>query len=54
MKVAEKVNFYYSMGSRYSYLASTQIATLERETSCCVEWNPSKDSGQDLTKGKKR
>ena len=40
MKVTEKVDFYYSIGSRYSYLASTQIAALEKETGCCVEWHP--------------
>lgn len=34
------VDFYYSIGSRYSYLASTQIATLEKETGCCVVWHP--------------
>lgn len=37
--MTEKVDFYYSIGSRYSYLASTQIATL-KETGCCVEWHP--------------
>ncbi len=35
-----KIDFYYSMGSRYSYLASTQIAKLERDTGCSVEWIP--------------
>jgi 2-hydroxychromene-2-carboxylate isomerase len=34
------VEFYYSIGSRYSYLASTQIAKLEAETGCRVEWLP--------------
>ena len=34
------VDFYYSIGSRYSYLASTQIAKLERETGCRVRWHP--------------
>jgi len=34
------VDFYYSIGSRYSYLASTQIAALEKETSCRVAWYP--------------
>jgi 2-hydroxychromene-2-carboxylate isomerase len=34
------VSFYYSLGSRYSYLASTQIEALERETRCRVEWQP--------------
>ena len=36
----ESVDFYYSIGSRYSYLASTQIDALEQETSCHVEWQP--------------
>lgn len=34
------VDFYYGLGSRYSYLASTQIAGLEAETGCRVEWRP--------------
>lgn len=34
------VEFYYGIGSRYSYLASTQIAALESETACRVEWQP--------------
>lgn len=34
------VDFYYSIGSRYSYLASTIIATLEKETGYCVVWHP--------------
>lgn len=34
------VDFYYAIGSRYSYLASTQIAALELETGCRVEWHP--------------
>lgn len=34
------VDFYYSIGSRYSYLASTQIAALEKETGCRVAWYP--------------
>jgi 2-hydroxychromene-2-carboxylate isomerase len=34
------VDFYYSIGSRYSYLASTQIEALTRDTSCHVEWHP--------------
>jgi 2-hydroxychromene-2-carboxylate isomerase len=36
----ETVNFYYSIGSRYSYLASTQIDILRQETGCEVEWHP--------------
>jgi 2-hydroxychromene-2-carboxylate isomerase len=35
-----RVQFFYSVGSRYSYLASTQIAALERDTGAEVEWIP--------------
>jgi 2-hydroxychromene-2-carboxylate isomerase len=35
-----KIDFYYSIGSRYSYLASTQLDALEQETGCEVEWHP--------------
>ena len=34
------IDFYYSIGSRYSYLASTQIKTLEQEFDCQVIWHP--------------
>jgi hypothetical protein len=34
------VRFYYSVGSRYSYLASTQVEKLERERGCQVLWRP--------------
>ena len=32
------VDFFYGLGSRYSYLASTQIARLEADTGCRVRW----------------
>ena len=35
-----RVDFFYGLGSRYSYLASTQIARLETETGCRVRWRP--------------
>jgi 2-hydroxychromene-2-carboxylate isomerase len=38
--VAEPVDFFYGLGSRYSYLASTQIARLEADTGCRVRWRP--------------
>jgi 2-hydroxychromene-2-carboxylate isomerase len=38
--VAISVDFYYSIGSRYSYLAATQIDRLKQETGCQVEWHP--------------
>jgi 2-hydroxychromene-2-carboxylate isomerase len=34
------VEFFYGLGSRYSYLASTQIAQLETDTGCRVRWRP--------------
>ena len=34
------VAFYYSIGSRYSYLSSTQLASLESDTGGTVEWHP--------------
>ena len=34
------IDFYYSIGSRYSYLASTQIETIEREFDCQFVWHP--------------
>lgn len=34
------VDFFYGIGSRYSYLASTQIEALERDTGCRVNWRP--------------
>jgi 2-hydroxychromene-2-carboxylate isomerase len=40
MSAERVVDFYYSIGSRYSYLASTQIDTLERKTACLVRWHP--------------
>jgi 2-hydroxychromene-2-carboxylate isomerase len=38
--VAKPVVFFYGLGSRYSYLASTQIAQLEADTGCKVRWRP--------------
>jgi 2-hydroxychromene-2-carboxylate isomerase len=35
-----KVDFYYSIGSRYSYLAATQIDALQQATGTQVEWQP--------------
>lgn len=35
-----RVDFYHSIGSRYSYLASTQLGRLEAETGCRFEWRP--------------
>jgi len=34
------VDFYYGLGSRYSYLAASQICQIERETNCQFVWKP--------------
>ena len=34
------VPFYFGLGSRYSYLASTQLDRLEQELACTFEWLP--------------
>jgi 2-hydroxychromene-2-carboxylate isomerase len=34
------VAFYYSIGSRYSYLAASQIKGIVAETECTVDWLP--------------
>jgi 2-hydroxychromene-2-carboxylate isomerase len=38
--VPPQVDFFYGLGSRYSYLASTQIVRLETETGARVRWRP--------------
>ena len=38
--MADSVEFFYGIGSRYSYLASTQMDALERDTGCTVIWRP--------------
>jgi 2-hydroxychromene-2-carboxylate isomerase/heme-degrading monooxygenase HmoA len=42
------VEFFFSPGSRYSYLAASQIGALEAETGCRVEWRPV--NGADIRK----
>jgi 2-hydroxychromene-2-carboxylate isomerase len=37
---AQRVEFFYGIGSRYSYLASTQLERLAAETGCRVRWRP--------------
>ncbi len=37
-----KVDFYYGLGSRYSYLASTQLGRIAAETGCRFDWHPLK------------
>src|SRR5262249_47702614 len=34
------IEFFFSPGSRYSYLASSRIAALEAKTHCVVDWRP--------------
>jgi 2-hydroxychromene-2-carboxylate isomerase len=34
------VDFYYGLGSRYSYLASTQIERIAADTGCRFAWHP--------------
>jgi len=38
--VHERVEFFFSPGSRYCYLAASQIPALEAETGCQVDWRP--------------
>lgn len=35
-----EVRFYYSIGSRYSYLAASQLQELVEETGCSIDWLP--------------
>jgi len=34
------ISFYFGLGSRYSYLASTQLDRIEAEVGCTFEWLP--------------
>ena len=36
----KSVDFYYSIGSRYSYLAQSQVTALERDFGVAVRWFP--------------
>ena len=36
------VDFYYGLGIRYSYLASTQLERIAAETGCRFDWHPLK------------
>jgi 2-hydroxychromene-2-carboxylate isomerase len=40
MSEREKIDFYYSIGSRYSYLAFTQIDAIQAATDCQIDWHP--------------
>jgi len=38
--MARTIEFFYGIGSRYSYLAASQMEGLERETGVTVRWRP--------------
>lgn len=38
--MSRQVDFFFGIGSRYSFLASTRIGALEQETGCTVAWRP--------------
>ncbi len=38
--MTERVPFYFGLGSRYSYLAATQLDQLEQRIGCIFEWLP--------------
>ncbi len=38
--MAKHVDFYFALNSRYSYLAATQIASLEKDCGAEVAWRP--------------
>ncbi len=38
--MGQVVEFFFSPGSRYCYLAASQIRPLENDTGCRVEWRP--------------
>lgn len=42
--MTQEVDFYFGPGSRYSYLASTQLARIERQTGCRFRWFPLKSA----------
>ena len=43
-----RVEFFFAPGSRYSYLAASQMALLEAETGCTIDWRPV--NGGDIRK----
>ncbi len=46
------IDFYYGLGSRYSYLASTQLERIAAETGCRFDWHPLKSGAlMDLRGG---
>ena len=45
------VDFYYGLGSRYSYLASTQLDRISAETGCRFTWHPLKSGALQELRG---
>jgi 2-hydroxychromene-2-carboxylate isomerase len=45
------VGFYYGLGSRYSYLASTQLDRIAAETGCRFAWHPLKSGALQALRG---
>jgi 2-hydroxychromene-2-carboxylate isomerase len=52
MEASPRVEFFFSPASRYSYLAASQMALLEVETGCTVDWRPV--NGGDIRKLRRR
>jgi 2-hydroxychromene-2-carboxylate isomerase len=48
VEASPRVEFFFSPGSRYSYLAASRMALLEAETGCTVDWRPV--NGGDIRK----
>ena len=40
LRDARIVDFFFSPGSRYSYLAASQVARIESSLGCCFTWRP--------------
>ena len=40
MQTKQVVEFFFSPGSRYSYLAASQMPALEADAGCTVDWRP--------------
>lgn len=49
--MSKRVDFYYGIGSRYSFLASTRMEGLARDTGCTVVWRPLYSSALMLRRG---
>jgi len=49
--MTKRVDFFFGIGSRYSFLASTQMDALERDTGCTVVWRPLYSSALMVKRG---